>query len=219
MTTLSVSPPRADYVPTDFADLFQHYYGYVNRLVCAFGIDPQNAEDVSMTILTRFYERKSLEHYSPDFETPEYAVDRAQVSRRATFSTFLSGFVYAYVRHHRNRQTITKRREGFSIYTPVAGDGRATSWVDVYGPQAEDSYDDVHYQELVRQIHERLQDMPAPARARVDITALFTRIEEQIQTLGKIDVPGLAVEFEVSQNTIRTWLTRLRAAVSDVLDV
>lgn len=206
-----------DYVPADFSDLFENYYPYVTHLVQKFGIEAQNSEDVAMTILTKFYEKDVLADYSPTFTSHHGGVERP-----AVFSTFLSGFVFSYVRHYRNRQTLGIRREGKSIYAPV-GTGEAggvrgfVEWIDVYGPAVDTDYDEVFAADLVRQITAHLAALPPSARARVNLVSMFTRIIEQVEQAGKYDVPALSSEFGVSQNSIRNWIHRLRDEITEVL--
>lgn len=215
MTTTAHStqqPSSTDYVPADFTDLFKNYYPYVTHLVQRFGIEAQNSEDVAMTILTKFYEKDVLEDFDPTFTSHHGGVERP-----AVFSTFLSGFVFCYVRHYRNRQSIGIRREGKSIYAPTGRGESPQQWIDVYAPSVDTDYDEVFAADLVRQITAHLAALPPSARARVNLVAMFTRITEQVEQAGKYDVPALSSEFGVSQNSIRNWIHRLREEITEVL--
>lgn len=212
MSTTTGRIRTSDYVPEDYSDLFEHYWRYVVKLVRSFGIDDQNAEDVAMTILTKFLEKDALADYRPEFVS-----NHGGVARPAVFTTFLSGFVFAYVRHHRDRQTITKRREPAMLDAPVAQDGTATTWIEMYGPVEPEDHDDIYHDDLVRAIRRSLEAMPPSARAHVNIVALFDRMVAQISTTGQYDTAALAAEFGVSQSAIRNWILRLRDEISNVL--
>ena len=211
MTTTDTAHSSTDYVPADFSDLFKNYYQYVTRLVQRFGIEEQNSEDVAMTILTKFYEKDVLADFSPSFTT-----HHGGVTRPAVFSTFLSGFVFSYVRHYRTRQVLHTQREGKSIYTPVDMPGNLC-WIDLNTPSVSTDYDEMITEDLIRSITAHLTALPPRVRERINLATVFSRVAEQINQSGKYDVPALSKEFGVSQNAVRNAIVCLRTEVAEVL--
>lgn len=205
-----------DYVPTSFEDMFDHYYDFVVKLVSTFGIDYQNAEDVAMTILTKFFEKDVLSDFNPEFTT-EYG----GVTRKAVFRTFLSGFVRTYVRHYADRQRLHKAREGFSVDTPMfifVETGEPMTWMDYVGPRYHETFEDLHEADLVRSIRARLNLVkPNNAQDQCDMPEFFEKILQQISELGRIDTALLAEEFQVSKTSIQNWLKRMRSEVGAVV--
>lgn len=205
-----------DYVPTSFEDMFAHYYEYVVRLVATSGIDFQSAEDVAMTILTKFFEKDALSDFNPEFST-QYG----GVVRKAVFRTFLSGFVKTYVQHYRDRQRIQQDREGFSTDTVLfiyAESGDPATWMDLNGPTHEDTHDGLYSRELVHAIRTHLKAVPARnGQDQCDLPAFFEAVLRQTFEDGKVDTVALAKEFSVSKTSIQNWLKRLRVEVAKVV--
>ena len=206
-----------DYVPVSFEDMFSYYYEFVVKLVGHFGIDRQNSEDVAMTILTKFFEKDVLSDFNPEFTT-QYG----GVTRKAVFRTFLSGFVRTYVRHYKDRQVIHKRREGFSVDTPMfnySDTGEAVTWMDYLGPRYYEEHEDLEEADLVRAIRERLAlTKPRNAQDQCNMTEFFERVLQQVYETDHVDTAVLAEEFGVSKTSIQNWLKRLRSEVSVVVE-
>jgi len=203
-TTLTVP----NYVPTSFADLFTNYYPYVVNLVKRKGINPQNAEDVAMTILTTFFEKDALSDYDPNH------------SSSAKFQTFLSGFVLIYLRHYRDRQNIVANREPAIVNMPVGRSaGRSVSeWGELFSTPTEESYDGLFMEDLVETITEHLSAIEESSRSRVQMKEFFDRVLVMANYEGSVNVAALAVEYNVSQNSVRAWLTRLKGEIMTALD-
>lgn len=208
---------RGDYVPETFEDMFDHYYDYVVRLVASSGINFQNAEDVAMTILVKFFEKDALHDFNPEFTT-EYG----GITRRAVFRTFLSGFVKTYVRHYRDRQRLQQEREGFSLDAVLfvySDSGQPATWMDVEGPQYEENFDSLHAQDLVQSIRAHLATVPKRnIQDKCDLPAFFEAVLEQTYIGGKVDIHALSDKFNVSLPSIQNWLKRLRTEVSSVVE-
>lgn len=213
MTTMTVSRQR-DYVPGDYTDLFENYYPFVIRLVSSSGIEQQHAEDVAMSILVKFFEKNALEQFDPEFAT-----EHGGVRRRAVFSTFLSGFVYAYVRGYRDKLSLHKHREGMSIYEESTAGEEQSTWIDRFGPSFEEKYEGLALTDLVVRVCSHLSTYVPPPRTTMDLTALFMAVVEQVEADGRVDVPALGVRFGLSKNAIRSWLRRLRDEVATALDL
>lgn len=205
------------YVPTSFEDMFERYYDYVVRLVSQSGIDFQNAEDVAMTILTKFFEKDALSDFDPEFTT-QYG----GVVRKAVFRTFLSGFVKTYVRHYKERQRIQKDREGFSADTVMffySESGEAATWLDLSGPVYEENYDALHEKDLIQSIRAHLDSVPPRnVQDQCDLRAFFEAVLVQTYEDGRVDTATLAEQFEVSKTSIQNWLKRLRSEVAVVTE-
>lgn len=201
-----------DFVPEDYTQLFAHYYSYVIALVKKAGIDEGNVEDVSMTILSRFFEKDVLNDFDPDFRSAH-----TRAGTQAKFRTFLSGFVLIYLRHHRDLQVRQQTRFPFSTDFPVASPngGPDVPWIEVNSPPIEEGYHDLYLNELVQNIQSHLASLPQfPCR----FSALFASMLRHIEEYGSPIVSLLAQEHEVSETTIRGWVVRLRAEVRKVLD-
>lgn len=214
--TPEASRLHGNYVPESFEDMFSHYYEFVVRLVASFGIDFQNAEDVAMTILTKFFEKDVLSDFNPEF-TSEYS----GVTRKAVFRTFLSGFVRSYVRHYLDRQTTHRVREGFSVDTPVftfPESGDTQTWMEYAGPKYHEEFEDLHEEDLLLSIRARLRRRQNHnVQDHCDMPVFFERVRQQIYEQGKIDTLQLAEDFGVSKTSIQNWLKRLRVEVSAVV--
>jgi DNA-directed RNA polymerase specialized sigma24 family protein len=206
-----------DFVPDSFEDMYRHYFPYVVRLVGYFGIDSQNAEDVAQNILAKFFEKRALEDFNP-----EYTSSHDGVIRSAVFRTFLSGFVKAYVRHYRDRQALQRDREGLStdqVMFRYADSGEGATWLDLNAPTYTDEHEELQEIELVTSIRARLAAVPPRNdQDRCDLPAFFNAVLEQTYNDGKVDTAALALQFQVSKTTVQNWLKRLRAEVSQVIE-
>lgn len=212
---------NSDFIPGTYSDMFQHYYTYVVKMVTKLGIDPQNAEDVAMTILSKFIEKDALADFDPDFQS-----SYGGVKRTAKFRTFLSGFVATYVQHHRTRQMKQAYREMRSTNQPVVSDSSNNSgdavieWIELYGPNVIDEHEDLAEQDLIRQIRTRLTASGVRNNQdRCNLADFFEAVLEQSNETGKVDVTALSVQFGVSKTTIQNWIKRLRSEVSVVVEV
>lgn len=212
---------RTDVVPTSFEELYRHYFTYVVKYVIALGIDPQNAEDVAQTVLTKFFEKDALSDYDPD----KYIETHGR-TRKAMFGTFLSGFVRLYVMHYRDRQWVLQKREGTSLDTtltsneangvPIGGvEGARYDWA---GPSHTEEYEDLHFIELVTGIRSHLASVPARnAQDQCNMVDFFNAVLQQTYDHGKIDTAALVEQFGVSKTSIQNWLKRLRNEVRIVI--
>ncbi len=212
------APRTRDIIPSSFEELYSHYYSYVVKYVVKLGITPQNAEDVAQTVLAKFFEKDALSNFDQNY---------FEGSRKALFTTFLSGFVELYVRHYRDRQQKQEYREGKSIYlfTPGAGkedmgDNHSIEWSDPYLPRTEETYEDFHFRELVHGIRAHLGAVRSTnSQDRCNMVDFFNAVLEQTYNDGKIDTLALSAQFGVSKTSIQNWLKRLRAEVAIVIEV
>lgn len=204
-----------DYVPTSYADLFNHYYPFMVKLVKRMGIDGGNAEDVASTILIKLLEKDALNYYDPS-----YISEHSGVKRRAVFRSFLSGFVVSYVRHYRDRQQLLKQREVMSANQLVSEPGTSSpaEWITVFGPTHTDDYESLHYGELVSRIKAQLKSYVPKSKAdKSDLPLLFDMILLQMEETGSLNVLELAELFGVSKPTIYAWVTKLQQEILEVL--
>lgn len=209
-TRTRVNPP--DFVPADYSELFQHYYGFVKALVIKYDILPNNVEDVSMAILEKFFQNDVLRDYDPEFTSTHDGV-----VRKALFRTFLSGFVKSYVRHHRERQYTTSAREPIIVDGVLLVNGESIPWRDVhaYALSREDSHDEMYDAELVESIRVHLKTVQSFSRC--PLPDLFEACLAHAEWFGRPDTKQLALQFEVSENTIRARMKALRGHVGEVL--
>lgn len=207
--------PKSDFIPKDFAEMYQHYYVYVLKLVVQQGIDYQDADDIAQTMFVKMNEKGLLEQFDPE---------REFYGRPAVFTTLVSGFVLKYVRHYRERQGITQARELTYIDQDAEGaqtkssdsenDGLNT-WLDTYGPVFEDEYTDVTDAEFLRDVRAHLATAPTGRKdSRLDFVALFEEIRIQVDADGKYDTSVLMERFGVTRTTIHNWLEKLRIEVA-----
>ena len=215
MPPTSLAPKTRDIIPASFEELYAHYFTYVVRYVVKLGIDPQNAEDVAQTVLQKFFEKDALSDFNPDYWEG--------ASRKALFITFLSGFVKLYVRHYRDREQKHIIREGNSINAPASSDDSSgAEWIDVHGHEYvsyTETYDDMHYRELVTGIRSRLSEVRSSnSQDKCNLVDFFNAVLQQTYDDGKIDTAVLAEQFNVSKTSIQNWLKRLRAEVSIVVE-
>lgn len=216
-TTLAKSTTRTDFVPQTFDELYRHYFKYVVKYVIALGIEPQNAEDVAQTVLTKFFEKDVLSDYDPE----RYVQANGRI-RKAVFGTFLSGFVRLYVMHYRDRQWVLKKREGTSLdatLAPTENGGSEGSPMDWTGPAITEEYEDLHFVNLVNGIRTHLSHIPPRnAQDQCNMVEFFNVVLQQTYEDGKIDTIALSARFGVSKTSIQNWLKRLRHEVHVVVD-
>jgi len=208
---VATSAPRGNYVPQDYTDLFENYYTYVTRLVSKNGIDPLNAEDVAMSILSKFIENDVLADFDPTYG-----------NREAKFSTFLGGFVSLYVRHHRERQIVRRVREPIIMDLPEA-QGKSKhgmgTWGEYHSKPTVETYDDLYGDDLAQVIRKHLLTLPTGSRARkFTLVDLFDVLVEQVKNLGEHNYPAAAAALGVTPPAVRNALPALRAAVRVALE-
>lgn len=211
---------RADQVPADYAEVFQMYYPYMLKLVKKFGMQPAAAEDTAMSILSKFLEKKALEHFDPD-----YNIEYRGETVKAAFRTYLSSFVVTYVKHHRHRQMVAMSRQGISLDTNLIkgassyGDGTHLITVaDSVLPPYEETYEELHTADLIRTIRAHLAELPRRNdQDKCDMLLFFDIIHLQVSETEKLNNEELAEMFDVSKPTILSWKKRLRVELSTIL--
>lgn len=212
---ISRDRPVAGYIPADFDDLFRNYYVYTIRLVHKAGIQHKNAEDVASTILMKAFEHGLLADYDPE---------RLTNGRRASFHTFLGGFVLKYVRHYRERQAIGIEREGQSTDVEIeVPDGRGgeepTTWIEEHGPTMEESYDDLYADDFMTTARAHLRTVSLGRKdSQLDLVVFFNIVSAQVEAEGEIITSDLMEHFEVSRTTIHNWMARLRTEMAKVVE-
>lgn len=195
------------YVPSDFSDLYEHYYAYVVRLIQSRGVLGEEADDIAMTILATFFEKDALSDFDPE--------------REVKFGSFLSGFVLIYLRHHRDMLYKRKNREPVILDRPVGDENNPTTLRDVLFTEkvnvSEVEYADLLYSDLVRAVDQHLGALPRNSRSTVDLQTLFRLVVAQVEQYGKIDLAELSEIFGVTKNGVSYWLPTLRDEVAKVL--
>lgn len=204
MRTAATAVMQEHEVPADFTELYQRYYSYVVRLIISRGIAPSDAEDVAQIILTHFYRRNSLAHYSPDHRTAE--------GRQAKFTTFLSGFVLVYLKHHLDRARIEEMRRANMHPLSEEDPLNEYSAINRQGPRVEDAQDGPEYVEFVQEAHARLA--AADFSGNCDLRELFEAMREQIAFTGAYNTAELAARFNAPVSTVQKWIGRLRTELA-----
>lgn len=206
------TPPR-DFVPKNFAEMYQHYYVYVLKLIVKQGIDYQDADDIAQVLFIKMDEKGLLSQFDPEREFN---------GRPAAFSTLLSGFVLKYVMGFRKRQQITQGRELHLIDQPMAENeqtGVGHSWIDVNGPSFEDEYTQATDDEFRETVRTHLATAFTGRKdSQLDMVALFDEIDRQVALDGKYSTTDLMERFGVTRTTVHNWLEKLRVEVSKAVD-
>lgn len=194
--------------PTDYAQLFERYFDYVQGLVIKLGIDPQSAEDVASEILIRFIDTDILEQFDEGT-----VIEHRGVRYSTRFKSFLSAKVEHYVRGKRDRQTTQLRREPLLCDQPV---GEGGVWVEIFGGSCEPDLDEVEARDLQRRIREHLCLLTV--RGKRDLVKLFDLIVAQLSAgKPKPDRQQLAKLFGVSDTAIGSMIIDLRHEVAEAL--
>ncbi|WNN95037.1 DNA binding protein [Microbacterium phage Magritte] len=211
--------PAKDFVPSNFAEMYQHYYVYVLRLLVQQGIERQDAEDVAQILFIKMDEKGLLERFDPEHGT---------TGQPAVFTTLLSGFVLKYMRHYKHRQLLARRREPQYLDAPrtegIEGTGKADSsysgpWIDVYGPHFEDEYTELTDTEFRVSVRAHLATASTGRKdSQLDLVALFDEIDRQVEMDGKYSTTELMSVFSVTRTTIHNWLEKLRVEVAKAVE-
>lgn len=195
----------ASVAPASFEEMYRQYHDYVLTIVQKLGIDPGNVEDVASIIMIKAFEKDVIGRYDGE-------VISKHTGRPVVFKSFLYSFVATYVQHHRDRQQITKRRDGYYIGTT----DEETSWLADRGELHYETYDDLFAGELIRRIRAVCAALPARAGDRLDMSTFFDFVLIQIEDEGKVSMKDLADLFEVNVSTIYSRLRKLRAIVAEL---
>ena len=195
---------KTDFIPKNFSEMYSHYYYYALKIVVRNGIDPQDAPDVTNAILETFLVRNG------DKENLGYDTSYAESTgtRKASFGTYLSRFLYIYVMHHRERQQKKNFRDGFSL---DSGDFAETAGRAML---AEDEHTELMQEDLLSSIRKHLATLPV--NGACDLSLLFEMILLQREQDYK-DNKELAEAFGVTLKTIYNWTHKLREEVGKVL--
>jgi DNA-directed RNA polymerase specialized sigma24 family protein len=197
-----------DYRPKSFEDMFLHYYAFVHKFVKKMGIAPKDAEDITMAILVKFYERESFDYYDD-----EYVREDNPTQKVAAFRTFLTGFVKLYLRHYRERQTARDYREAVSLDSTLTGTD--TLMYDHPSNAVEDSHIELFSAELESRIRKHLA--ATPNRGKLNLSEFFEQVCDHVDRYDKVNRAELASHFGVGVSTINNWLSTLRTHVDIVI--
>lgn len=103
--------------PTNYAEMYEHYFGMIRKIVTKHGIEVVDIEDVAMEILTTLIKRDALSWYDPNKlhdvgPNPRLPGPRFRPSK---FSGLLRALVSLYVRQHLDKQyAYIKRNPAFA---------------------------------------------------------------------------------------------------------
>jgi DNA-directed RNA polymerase specialized sigma24 family protein len=183
--------------PANYAELYEHYFGFVRNIVIKAGIRVEDADDVTHEMLCKFMEKDALAWY--DGEMMHSHADGGR--RKARFPTFLAGFVSKYVLNERDKQYRRVRREVLSDETVPMADESAT--MDVLTL--------VEMAEWVAKAQEHLDSIPM--RGRRDLARVFRMVVEQVELDGKTDRKQIARELSVSDTAVCSMFKDLRGVL------
>lgn len=212
--------PAKDFVPKNFAEMYQHYYVYVLKLLVQQGIDQQDADDVAQIMFIKMDEKGLLEQFDPE---------HGDGTRPAVFTTLLSGFVLKYMRHYKHRQMVKQNREKHYLdqdMTPAVANTKIIDaaynppWIDVHGPFFEDEYTAVTDAEFRTAVRTHLGAAATGRKdSQLNLVALFDEIDRQVMLDGKYSTTDLMATFSVTRTTIHNWLEKLRVEVAKVVEI
>lgn len=211
--------------PADYAELFEHYYPLMLKVVASAGIEYRDVPDVAMDILARFIEKDGIAYYDPDKvhdvgENPNIPGARF---RKAKFAAMLRGFTSTYVLQYRDKQIIRHRREPWRNEMPVySKEGELRTWIEAHHESA--SYDNLADVEVSLQIVRALKrarqiliaekDTPTRDYGRLVDVCLAHGVLE-----GKVTRKMVVAELGVSASTATHMLSDLRTTLKDLLQV
>ncbi len=201
--------------PQDYAELFRLYYPYVCNLVRRAGIDENNKEDVASEILLKFMDHDCLAQFDP---TRTFTYNGR--THRAKFGTFLSRFVAAYVRGHKDRQDVQAKREPLYCDQNLSTGTETERWVTVYGPTegdiSEAVLDLVTFQEIVNEWKRHLATVPKRFdKDTADLPAILDSIAAQVLDKGVWDVPSMCAQFGNGVTRMFEQIWFLRDSLAD----
>lgn len=188
-------------VPTSYDELFRHYFPYVKAMVLKYKVPYEVHEDVAMTLLAKFIENDMLGQFDSERV--------GNTGKPVQFSSFLSGFIVAYVRYHAQKAHKAVDIERQYIDEPVYTDPNdATPWLDDRGFKHEDDLSGIEYDMLVHTI--RLHLARIPVKRKKNFLLLFDLVLDQMEERGRIHIRELATLFEVSEPLVQSWMKELR---------
>lgn len=185
--------------PADYAELYEHYFGFVRNIVIKAGIRVEDADDVTHEMLCKFMEKDALAWYDGDMMHSH--ADGGK--RKARFPTFLAGFVGKYVLNERDKQYRRARREVLSDETVPMADESA----------AHDVLAGVEIAEWVAQAEQHLESIPM--RGRRDLARVFRLAVQQVALDGKADRKQIARELEVSDTAVCSMFRDMRSVLDE----
>lgn len=181
--------------PETYADLFEHYHGFVLGLVLKAGIRPQDAEDVASEILLWFMEKDALTWYDPAkvFDVGPNPNRPGPRFRTARFSSLLRRVVLLRVRKYLDIQYINEVREKVVPHTADEAVSLEFLAPPVLPAEPEVLSPETQFQVIRGQI-QQLEDRIASERARL-LLELFDYFVAR-------DMQGLATpkQREISQD-------------------
>ncbi len=192
------------HVPDSYEQLFLEYWDFTVNFVHKCGIHEASCEDVAASILSRFMERDFLKVYDPQKVTTR----GTGVPRFVTFKAFLSAFISRYLRHHREKQALSERREPLWCDTQLES---GEAWLSVYGPAEEDHADHVEKKMITEEWF---------ARARAQMRSLgleefFDVVHEVAEETGKVTVAALMRETGLARPVVSSMLEAVRESLQD----
>lgn len=201
--------------PASYEELFAEYFGFVKGLVAKAGIEPQDVEQVAMSIITKFLEKDALSWYDPEKlhdvgENPR--IDGPRL-RKARFSSLLGTFVKLYVRQHLDKQAMRSYKEPIRCETPIVTDeGVVSEWLELNG-SATMLDTSQEFTDWVASVDAYLRTLPV--KGQRDLPRLFRLLVEQVIADGVADRKAIAREFGVSDTAVHQMVKDLRATLRD----
>lgn len=189
-------------VPDTEAEVFEKYFPTVKYLVSKAGIRNAYVEDYAMNLMVKFLEKGILQQYDPERTT-----DFNGTQRTSSFTTYLYGFVNAYLRHFAKRDAILAQRSFYStdvqVHATKGDSSEGIPLMDYLGITVSDNTDDIEAEELIQRVRDRISNPK--------LLLFFDMVLLQVEEHGKVDIGELTELFEVTRSSIHNWIKKLRA--------
>ncbi len=192
----------ANVVPKTYDELFRHYYPLVKGMVKKANVHPQLCEDVAMVLIEKIIEKDLLSQFDPEYV--------AANGKKINFSSYLSGFVMAYVRHLAARTRIDADRNRTYMNQESSEELRTEdwlSWMDYHGFTHEDDHSQIEYALIVHRVRAHLRGLPV--KGKKNFSELFELVLEQLEETGKVHKADLAEKMNCAPSHITTMMRSL----------
>jgi hypothetical protein len=202
-------------VPGSDEEFVELYRDYIVGLVRKLGVPSQEADDVANDVILAELQARNREGERVGILAlfrPDHTVEVQGKQKTATFRAFLSARVELRVRGR--REALTRRAGRELLIADKAVDGSGTTWMDLFGPSAEDDYSRVENEEWLAQVRDRLARVPRPDPSdSCDLLGLFDELMSVIRSDGKITGRAVQSRLGISAPVLSRGMDRLRSVL------
>lgn len=205
--------PTASQHFTAYEEMFQTYFGLVRSIVLKGGIAPEDVEDVSMEIITKFFEKGALEKYDPQrlHEIP------GKAPRTAKFNGMLTGFTRTYVMGYRSKQAVRHRREPFRLQHPTSDGGEYGDQIEA-PPVLDDLDVAVSIRQAVQAARRELALRQNQNPKSRDYLACFDLLIEEGYMAGRLKREDAAERLGVTVRVVGQMIREIKRVLSTELE-